>query len=533
MRTLAARALLFTLALLSATVALAEGPSTCESLASANLPQTTISIAHSVSAGSFNPPYGNPLDKLPAFCRVAGVIKPTSDSYIRFEVWLPSSNWNEKYLGVGNGGFAGSVDYSAMAGNLKRGYATAATDTGHESEGIDASWAFHHPEKVNDFGYRALHETTVNAKRLVEAFYSHPPQHSYFDSCSDGGREALMEAQRFPGDFDGILAGAPANFWTHLVANGVDISKTLYGNPDAYISATKIPAISAGVLAACDAEDGVKDGIINDPTRCHFDPATLLCKGPESRSCLTAPQVASLKKIYAGGKTSRGQQIFPGFMPGGEGGQGGWGPWILGPGPGGSYGAVYLENYFRYMVLEDPSWNPLKATAAATEQQADAKTAKALNSTDPDLHRFQARGGKLILYHGWNDPAISPLNTIHYYKSVVSAMGAHNVDGFLRLYMVPGMQHCMGGPGPSSFGQLGSTTAIGPEHGIYTALEHWVETGTAPGDIVATKYNGNSPAKGIEMTRPLCPYPQIAKYNGSGDKNDYKSFACVAEPARP
>ncbi len=309
MRTLTAFAFLATLSALPAAAA------TCESLAQTALPDTTIAIAQSIPAGAFIPPYGNALDKLPAFCRVAGVIKPTSDSYIRFEVWLPASGWNGKFLGVGNGGFAGAIGFGSMGANLKRGYATAGTDTGHEADGEDASWAYHHPEKVTDFGYRALHLTTVNAKNLVEAFYSHPAQHAYFDSCSDGGREALMEAQRFPADFDGILAGAPANFWTHMLAAGVDISQAIYTDPAGYISSIKFPAISAAVLAACDEQDGVKDGIVNDPSRCHFDPSTLLCKDVDSRTCLTAPQVASLKKLYAGGRNSHGAAIFPGTRP--------------------------------------------------------------------------------------------------------------------------------------------------------------------------------------------------------------------------
>ncbi len=282
------------------------------------------------------------------------------------------------------------------------------------------------------------------------------------------------------------------------------------------------------MLGACDAQDGVKDGVLADPTRCHFNPETLLCKGPESRTCLTAPQITALRKIYAGGRTSHGQQIFPGFTPGSEEGTNGWGPWILGPGAGGSSGALFLVNYFRYMVADDPSWNPLTADVDASEQAADSKTARDLNSTDPDLRRFQARGGKLILYHGWNDPAISPLNTVNYYNAVIGKMGASTVHNFARLYMVSGMQHCMGGPGATSFGQLGSTTAAGPEHGIYSALEQWVENGTAPGEIIATKYAGSGPGKKVEMTRPLCPYPEVAAYKGSGDTNDYRSFACQA-----
>jgi hypothetical protein len=503
---------------------------TCEGLLGMALPNTEITVAQAVPAGAFTPPYGAPLDKLPAFCRVAGVSKPTSDSYIRFEAWLPASDWNGKFLGVGNGGFAGSIDYNALGRVLKRGYATAATDTGHEAEAGDASWAFKHPEKIADFGYRALHETVKDAKAIIGAFYSRPPQHSYFDACSDGGREALMEAQRFPEDFDGILAGAPANFWTHMLTGGADIAKEVYKNPAGYISSVKIPAIRAATLAACDAQDGVKDGIINDPPRCHFDPSVLLCKSVESRGCLAAPQIASLKKFYAGGRNSHGEPIFPGFTPGAEEGPGGWSSWILGAGPGAAAGIIYMENYFRYMVFDDPAWSPLTTNIDMAERTADEKTARVLNATDPDLRRFQARGGKLILYHGWNDPAISPLNTINYYNSVLTTMGAPAAENFIRLYMVPGMQHCVSGPGPNWLGQGGTVTAKGPEHGIYAALEQWVETGTAPDTIIATKYIGDNQSKGVQMTRPLCRYPQIAKYKGSGDTNDYASFVC-ASPA--
>jgi Tannase and feruloyl esterase len=498
----------------------------CESLLSAALPDTAITAAQSVPAGKFTPPYGNAIDGVPAFCRVAGVIKPTSDSYIRFEVWLPASGWNGKFLGIGNGGFAGAIGFSSLGANLKRGYATAGTDTGHEADGEDASWAYHHPEKVNDFGYRALHLTTENAKSLIQTFYGKPAQHSYFDSCSDGGREALIEAQRFPADYDGILAGAPANFWTHMVASGVDVSQAMYNDPASYISSIKIPAISAAVLAACDAEDGVKDGIVNDPARCRFDPSALLCKDVDSRDCLTAPQVASLKKLYAGGRNSHADLIFPGYAPGAEDGRNGWIPWIIGDGPGGSSSSVYIENYFRYMVFEDPTWNLLTANVNTAVRAADKKTARALNATETDLHNFQARGGKLILYHGWSDPAISPFNTINYYNGVVQTMGVENAGSFVRLYMVPGMQHCIGGKGPDSFGQLGTTTAKGPEHGVYDALEQWVESGTAPEAIVATKYVDDNSAKGVRMTRPLCPYPQTAVYKGTGDSNDSANFEC-------
>lgn len=310
MRTFAAFAILIS-------IALSASAADCNSLSSLKLPDTKITVAESVSAGTFTPPYGNPVEKLPAFCRVAGVIKPTSDSTIQFEVWLPAADWNRKYLGLGNGGFAGQIDFSAMGDTLKRGYATAATDTGHEADGVDASWAYKHPEKVIDFGYRGLHETTAKAKAIIQAFYGHAQQRAYFDSCSDGGREALMEAQRFPEDFDGILAGAPANYWTHLLTAGIDVAQALYGDPAAYISDTKIPAIAAATREACDASDGAKDGVNGDPQRCAFDPSVLLCKGPESRHCLTAPQVAALKKIYSGAGPSSAPGVRPGkiFLP--------------------------------------------------------------------------------------------------------------------------------------------------------------------------------------------------------------------------
>ena len=289
----------------------------CEPLSKLALPGATITEARSVPAGAFTPPEGKPIPDLPSFCRVAGVIKPSSDSNIQFEVWMPASGWNGKFQGIGNGGFAGSISYAGLAGAVRHGYATASTDTGHHASGTDAGWALNHPEKIVDFGYRAIHETAAKAKAIIHAFYGEAPRRSYFSSCSNGGRQALMEAQRFPDDYDGIIAGAPANFWTHLLTQAAwDIQATMQ-DPAAYIPAAKIPAIEAAALAACDALDGVKDGVLDDPSKCHFDPSQLLCKGPESDACLTAPQVGALKKIYAGPRDSKGRQIMPGFSPGG------------------------------------------------------------------------------------------------------------------------------------------------------------------------------------------------------------------------
>ncbi|MBV8570429.1 MAG: tannase/feruloyl esterase family alpha/beta hydrolase [Acidobacteriaceae bacterium] len=497
----------------------------CESLSNLKLPDTTITLAQRVTDKTFTPGDGKPLTDLPEFCRVVGVIKPSSDSNIRFEVWLPIRNWNHKYRGMGNGGFAGHIDYDGLANSVRRNYAASGTDTGHEANFLDASWAYHHPEKVKDFGYRAVHLTAENGKAVIKAFYDAMPQHSYFDACSDGGREALMEAQRYPQDYDGILAGAPANLWTHLLSAGLAANQALSVHPDGYISQLKLPSLKRAVLDSCDAQDGLKDGIIDDPRKCHFDPATLLCHGEETRDCLTAPQVESVKAIYGGGRDSKGDLVFPGLMPGSEDG---WELWVTGQAPGQSLGSGFLSGYFRYMVLEDPTWNPLTANIDQVMSEADKNTARALNSDQPGIGDFIAHGGKLIVYHGWNDAAISPLNSIRYYQSVITTIGKSTAANGIRLYMAPGVGHCIGGPGPSWFGQLGAATAKGPKYGIYDALEAWVEQGTAPGDIIATKYENDDPKGKVEMTRPLCPFPQQAKYRGSGDPNDYSNFSCAA-----
>ena len=500
----------------------------CENLSRLKLPHTTINVAVSVPAGTFQPPHANrSFAKVPPFCRVAGVIRPTPDSDIKFEVWMPSQNWNGKFDGVGNGGFAGSIGYGGLAAAVRAGFATAATDTGHEGGGTDARWALGHPEKIVDFGYRAIHLTAVTGKAIVQSFYGVAPKWSYFASCSDGGREALMEAQRFPDDYDGIIAGAPANFWTHLLAEGVWNIQATLDNPAGYIPADKLPAISRAVLAACDARDGVKDGILNDPRQCHFNPETLLCKGSDSSSCLTAPQVAALQKIYAGPSDRGGRKVFPGFLPGAELGPNGWETWITGRAPRESLDYAFGTQFFSNMMFDNPKWNFRTLNYDADMRLTDQKMGPILNATNPDLSNFKKHGGKLILFHGWNDPAIPALNTVDYYRSVVAHMGLRPADRFVRLYMVPGMQHCGGGPGPDSFGAYMASDAD-PQHSMFSALERWVEHDKAPRSIIASKLADPSrPASSIKMTRPLCPYPEFAKYKGKGDINDAASFVCT------
>lgn len=498
---------------------------TCEGLAELKLPNTTITAAQSVTAGAFTPPTGSaaPYKELPAFCRVAGVIKPTNDSEIKFEVWLPGANWNGKFHGIGNGGFAGSISYTGLAGALARGYATASTDTGHS--GGDASWALGHPEKLADYGHRAIHEMTEKAKLVVKAFYGDGPKRSYFASCSNGGRQALMEAQRYPNDYDGIIAGAPANAFSQILTGFAWNMQSLLNDPASYIPAKKLKAIEAAALAACDARDGVTDGVLDDPTKCVFDPAVLLCKGAETDECLTEKQIAALKKIYAGPRNAKGQQTIPGFTPGGETGLGGWTPWITGATPTAALQFFFSTQAFKNMVYNDPSWDYKTFDLERDGKLADEKLAPVLNATDPDLKAFSARGGKLILYHGWNDAALPPINTVNYFQSVVAKLGQRQANGFMRLYMAPGVQHCAGGPGPDTFGQMVTSAQSDPQHDLTLALERWVEQGAAPEQVIATKRQGANP----QRTRPLCPYPQVARYKGSGSTDESANFTCVME----
>lgn len=526
---------IFLLLLIALTASMAAfGQAGCEKLAELKIPNTTITTAQTVAAGTFVGPAapfgGGDLSAFyktfPEFCRVVAEAKPTSDSDITMEIWLPSSGWNGKLQGIGNGGFAGIIDTMQLGAALKAGYVATATDAGHRGSPTEAAWALGHPEKVIDFGYRGIHEMTRVARAVTQAYYAKAPERSYFAGCSDGGREALMEAQRYPEDYDGILAGAPANYWTRLLTLAAADTQALTRDAASFVPAAKIPALAAAVNAACDATDGVKDEILNDPRQCKFDPATMECTaGDESDKCLTGAQVATLKTVYRGLHDSKGNQIFPGYLPGAEGGEGGWGLWITGPAPAKSLLAAFAKGYFSNFVYEKPDWDFKSFNVDAGLKVAEEKTAGALNATDPDLKKFKARGGKLILYHGWDDPAIPAVNTVNYYESVIAKMGQRNADAFVRLYMAPGVQHCGDGPGPDSFGQVYQLSYTDPTHSMAAALEQWVEKGTAPATIIASRNEGQDQPHAV-MTRPLCVYPQTAKYKGSGDTNDAANFNC-------
>ena len=471
---------------------------TCQSLATLALPDTTITRAESVPAGDEN---SKPVPSLPAFCRVAATIAPSSDSAIKIEVWLPPApDWNGKYQAVGNGGWAGSIGYPAMAAALRRNYATSGTNTGHDGAG--GSFALGHPEKLIDYAYRSEHEMTVKAKAIIAAYYGDGPKLSYWNGCSAGGKQALKEAQKFPGDFDGIIAGAPANNWTGRATHSMWVAQAMHKDEASYIPPEKYPLIHKAVLEACDALDGVADGVLEDPTRCHFDPGVLACKDTASADCLTAPQVEAARRMYSGAVNPRTkQQIYPGFEPGSEVG------WRVmgGPQPFG----IGID-YFRFVIFKDPAWD-FKTLNFDTDAALAEKTDNGLiNATDPNLKEFFGHGGKLIQYHGWNDWQIAPRNSVHYYESVLETFGgASKVQDSYRLFMVPGMGHCGGSDGPNQFDML-------------TALEQWVEKGKAPERVIAARRDGKN-----DRTRPLCPYPQVASYRGSGSTDDAANFVCA------
>jgi feruloyl esterase len=446
---------------------------------------------------------------LPAFCRVAGVARPTSDSEIRFEVWIPpAESWNGKFQGVGNGGYSGSIAYPAMATALRSGYATASTDTGHS--GDDLKFGQDHPEKVVDWAYRAIHVTAEAAKLIVRDHTGRFPDHSYFVGCSTGGHQALSEAQRFPEDYDGIIAGDPAYDRIRQIGSYLAAwTATHTADGKSIIPADRLPMITRAAVAACDAIDGLKDGLIDDPRQCNFDPAALLCREGDNGTCLTAPQVDAVKKVYSDLRNPRtGEQIFPGWSPGSEGfsdqANGGWRAFILDP-PEPMRVGVY-----RYFLFDDPNWDWRTMDWDRDIAYADARLGF-MSARDPDLTAFKRRGGKLLMYTGWADPVAVPKDIVKYYEAVNKTMGgSEKTKDFFRFFMAPGMGHCGGGPGPNTFDTLGP-------------LEQWVEKGVAPGKIIASHSTGAV----VDRTRPLCPYPQVARWKGAGSTDDAANFVCT------
>jgi feruloyl esterase len=478
---------------------------TCESLTSLASATTTVTMAETVAAGAFAQPgrgggAAAAFASLPAFCRVAVTLKPTPQSNIKAEVWLPASGWNGKLQVVGNGAFAGSISYGAMGTAVGAGYAAASTDTGHTG---GAANTVVNKEVLADFAHRAVHETTAAAKKVVDGFYGAPPKLSYFNGCSTGGRQALTEAQQYPDDFDGIIAGDAAAHGLNLAFGQLWFYQAMSTNPASVIPREMFAVMHAAVLQACDAGDGARDGVLENPLACRFDPQVLACPSTSpgagsTDSCLTAPQVEAARKIYGGARNTRtGAPMFPGLEVGSEAN------WSAAP-------VGYAVDLFKYLVFRNPGWDPntlnfdgLYALTAESEFQV-------LDASNPDLNPFFTSGGKLLMYHGWSDPGIPARTSVSYYETARAATG-RGADDSLRLFMVPGMGHCGGGQGVNTIDWV-------------AALDRWVTDGKAPATIPASRVrNGN-----VDRTRPLCAYPQVAIYKGSGSIDDAASFECRA-----
>jgi feruloyl esterase len=489
----------------------ANAATSCAALAQElRVPNTTITLAAEVPAGGFKlPGPGGPggpamdLSALPAFCRVAGTIRPTADSDIRFEVWMPLTGWNGKFVGGGNGVWAGSIAYGDMVAPLGRGYATAASDVGHQGNPLDGTFLTGRPEKLTDFGHRAVHESTVAAKAAIAKFYGEGPQRSLYASCSTGGRIGLMEAYRYPEDYDGISAIAPANPMVPLMVMSLWTGNATMKDDMSRIPAPKFALMQKAAMEACDADDGVRDGIIGNPPTCGFDPAMLQCKGDDAPDCLTAPQVQAMREIYRGPRNPRtGEQIYPGLSVGAEA--------QMQALTTGQEPFPVATTFFRGPVFNDPTWNFRSYDYDRDVERAKAYASDALDVPPTGLDRFVAGNRKLLLSHGWADSLIPAQSTVNFYDALVKDVGARRARDNVRLFMVPGMAHCAGGAGPSAIDFLG-------------AIDRWVETGRAPERLVAA-----NPPTAPKRTRPLCAYPQVAKYTGTGSTDEEQNFRCEA-----
>jgi len=497
------------------------------------LPNTTFTSAQTVM-GSFMPPGGKEaITGLPSFCRVAATLKPAPASDVKVEVWMPTA-WNGKLEGIGNAGLGGAIaynnaeadaiDHASLVDAVKMGYAGVSTDTGHVNS--DRTWLANE-DKERDYGYRAIHAMTVTAKAVTQQFYGSTAKHTYFNGCSTGGGQALGEAQQYPEDYDGILAGSPQNYLTHTRALDLWKYQLINKDPQAKLSKELLSLVTRAVMYRCGQDYGAdKDGFLsNDPRECWFGPEELLCNdGDDPATCLNPAQAKAIMKMYEGyWIPGTHLQVMPGFPPGSEGPTGpgnvGWGrgPYLKGT----SIASTAGSQFYLFAVLQKPDADLAKIDIGEAVQMADQKFGY-INHTNPDLSGFIQRGGKLLIYHGWNDPDVPVYNSINYYSTFVDMLQRtgkmNHADALaqaqksVRLFTAPGMGHCGGGPGPNSFDTV-------------KTLDQWVDQGVAPEKIVATHAGDGE----TTFSRPLCPYPQYAQYSGKGDRKDAASWTCVNE----
>jgi pimeloyl-ACP methyl ester carboxylesterase len=467
----------------------------CADLASLPLAETTITAAHEVPAGSFTPPGSGTQTNLPAFCRVALTVAPA----IRIEVWMPSASWNERYRGEGGGGYAGVISYAGLTTGIRAGYATASTDTGHPSSAggtfaLNPDGTLNHG-LIEDFASRSLHEMVLKAKALINAYYGAAPKYSYWNGCSTGGRQGLMAVQRFPEQYDGLVIAAPAINWERFIPAELWPQIVMHEDLGAPIAATKLAAVTADAVAACDANDGVEDSVINDPRKCDYDPA--------ASASLTPAEASAVRKIWDGARDANGKRLWFGLERGTSlSGLAGTNPFGI------------AQQHMAYWVMQDAAfdWHSLRQGSFEQAFRSSQRKFNAVIGTDDDnLQRFRKLGGKVLMWHGEADQLIPPRGTLNYYQRLVTGNGGvRHVDDFVRLFMAPGVAHCSGGAGPNPVG-------------TFEAVVDWVENGVAPDTILASR----SLPGGATRTRPLCAYPKTAMWTGAGSRDDAANFVCV------
>jgi hypothetical protein len=456
--------------------------------------------------------------QVPEHCDVRGVIAPEA----KFAVKLPT-NWNNRFYMVGGGGYAGQLSLGPMNAGLQKGYTTATTDTGHDAAKEPlGTFAERRPDNPNadrkklDYAYLAVHNTALLAKQIIRAYYGSAPQYSYWVGCSTGGRQGLMEAQRFPEDFDGYVIGAPVLKQSYEGMRGIWNARAVSDGPGA-VSYDKLPLLAEAVYKKCDEVDGAKDGLIADPRKCNFDPLKDLPKcanETEGKDCFTTAQLQGLQKVYGGVRDSKGRLLYPGQPPGAEIAAGGRSGWMGSIGGNGGMGLIFGETFMRFLAFEpqrgkDWTWKQFNFD---TDPPQMAAFSKVIDATNPDLTKLKKRGGKIIHYHGWADALVNPQMSVDYYESVMKKLGAQQTKEFYRLYMIPGMFHCAGGVGCD-------------RADWFTPVVNWVEKGVAPGALAGSRVaNGTT-----VMTRPHCVYPEIAKYKGSDDINKAENFTCASK----
>jgi feruloyl esterase len=520
-------------------------PVACERLASLSLPNTTITLAQVVSAGGFAVPVNAPREGggssalagtigpvpavpgrvtantaglglgynggrgippfsgLPAFCRVTATLKPSPASDIRMELWMPIAGWNGNFRGTSPNGLGGVINYNAMGVGLTDGFAVASTDTGHQ--GGDTAW-MRDPEKLTDFAGRAMHETTVVGKALATAYYGTAPRYSYMIECGGGSAAALHEVQQYPADYDGIVVGGHAAHLTRQIFGQLWLWLAAHPNGVGILPATTLQVIHDAVLNKCDLLDGVKDGLLEDPTRCTFDPKEIECQpGTESNgdqaSCLTTAQLDAVRKIYEGPTNPRTNERI--WSPLYRGSELDWSFFTESQNP------IGIATSALRMILSDPAWDYRSIDFDRHVALADRSAIARVNASNPDISAYVKRGGKLILSGGWNNALVPAGAVLDYYRNVEKTIGIEDTRQGVRLYMVPGMIECNGGPGTDTFDLL-------------TVMRRWVERGEAPNEVIASRVEHGK----VVRTRPLCPYPQVATYRGSGSTDEAKNFVC-------